>query len=155
MYDISILVDTHSTKQREKQWQHEWGYISRFGFHSSASRGVAVLFKNSFQFHINQEIIDERGNFIILDINIQDYRMTLVATYGPNEDNPDFFKRLLFNIRSRRFRIEFGIPNEIIRKYSETAWKFGLCHFLGRKKCGNLNFVIFHVGKSLESWTLF
>ena len=88
MYDISILVDTHSTKQREKQWQHEWGYISRFGSHSSASRGVA---KNSFAFHINHEIIDERGNFIILDINIQDYRMTLVAIYGPNEDNPDFF----------------------------------------------------------------
>ena len=31
--------------------------------------------------------------------------------------------------RSRRFRIEFGIPNEIIRKYSETAWKVGLNHF--------------------------
>ena len=57
-------------------------------------------------------------------------------------------------IRSRRFRIEFGIPNERIRKYSERAWKFGLCHFLGRKKCGNLNFVIFYVGKSAESWTL-
>ena len=55
--------------------------------------------------------------------------------------------------RSRRFRIEFGIPNEIIRKYSETAWKFGLCHFLGRKKGENLNFVIFYVGKSSESWT--
>ena len=52
--------------------------------------------------------------------------------------------------RSRRFRIEFGIPNEIIRKYSETAWKFGFFHFLGRKKCGNLNFVIFYVGKSAE-----
>jgi hypothetical protein len=25
---------------------------------------------------VNQEIIDECGNFIILDINIQDYRMT-------------------------------------------------------------------------------
>ena len=98
MYDISILVDTHSTKQGEKQWQHEWGYISRFSSHSSASRGVAVLFKNSFEFHINQEIIDECGNFIILDINIQDYRMTLVAIYGPNEDNPDFFKKLVFNI---------------------------------------------------------
>ena len=68
-----------------------WGYISRFSSHSSTSRGVAVLFKNSFEFHINQEIIDECGNFIILDINIQDYRMTLVAIYGPNEDNPDFF----------------------------------------------------------------
>ena len=28
--------------------------------------------------------------------------------------------------------------------------KFGLCHFLGRKKCGNLNFVIFYVGKSFH-----
>jgi hypothetical protein len=32
--------------------------------------------------------------------------------------------------------------------------KFGLCHFLCRKKCGNLNFVIFYVGKSAENWTL-
>ena len=55
--------------------------------------------------------------------------------------------------RSRRFRIEFRIPNEIIRKYSETTLKFGLRNFLGRKKCGNLNFVIFYVGKSSESWT--
>ena len=37
-------------------------------------------------------------NFINLDFNIQDYRMTLVAIYDPNEDNPDFCKRLLFNI---------------------------------------------------------
>jgi hypothetical protein len=66
-------------------------YIGRFGSHYITSRGVAMLLKNSFEFHINQEIIDERGNFIILDINMQDYSMTLVAIYGPNEDNPDFF----------------------------------------------------------------
>ena len=36
--------------------------------------------------------------------------------------------------------IEFGIPNEIIRKYSETAWKFGLYYFYWQK--------------SSESWTL-
>jgi hypothetical protein len=67
--------------------------------------------------------------------------------------HPRQFDRLYS--RSRRFRIEFRIPNEIIRKYLETAWKFGLySHFLGRKKCGNLNFVIFYVGKSAESWTL-
>ena len=56
--------------------------------------------------------------------------------------------------RSRRFRIEFGIPNEIIQKYSETAWKFGLCNFLCRKKCGKLDFIIFIGKKSTESWTL-
>jgi hypothetical protein len=37
---------------------------------------------------------------------------------------------------------------------SEKAWKVGLNHFLCRKKCGNLNFVIFYVGKSAENWTL-
>jgi hypothetical protein len=25
--------------------------------------------------------------------------------------------------------------------------KFGLCHFLGRKKCGKLDFIIFNGGK--------
>jgi hypothetical protein len=52
--------------------------------------------------------------------------------------------------RSRRFRIEFGIPIEIIRKYSETAWKFGLCHFLGRKKCGKLDFILFLLAKRVR-----
>ena len=51
--------------------------------------------KNSFEFQINQEIIDECGNFIILDIIIQDSRMTLVAIYGPNEVNPEFFKKVI------------------------------------------------------------
>ena len=37
---------------------------------------------------------------------------------------------------------------------SEKVRKFGLFHFLGRKKCGNLNFVIFYVEKSAECWIL-
>jgi hypothetical protein len=37
---------------------------------------------------------------------------------------------------------------------SEKARYVGLNPFFGRKKCGNLNFVIFYVGKSAESWTL-
>ena len=63
--------------------------------------------KNSFEFQINQEIIDERGNFIILDINIQDSRMTLAAIYSPNEDNPEFFKRLLFNLNQRPCSLKY------------------------------------------------
>jgi hypothetical protein len=37
---------------------------------------------------------------------------------------------------------------------SEKARKVGLIHCLGRKKCGNMNFVIFYFGQSAESWTL-
>ena len=30
MYDISILVDTHSTKEVEHIWQSEWGFTAVF-----------------------------------------------------------------------------------------------------------------------------
>ena len=46
--------------------------------------------------------------------------------------------------RSRRFRIEFGIPNEIIRK---QLGNLDFCHFLGRKKLGKLDLIIFNGGK--------
>ena len=90
-YDITVLTDTHWCLENESQWLGEWGYIGKFSCYSSRSRGVVVLFKNSFEFKINSEILDTNGNFVILDITIQDYRLTLVAIYGPNEDNLDFF----------------------------------------------------------------
>ena len=34
------------------------------------------------------------GNYVILDMTIQEYRMTLVAIYGPNEDNPVFLENI-------------------------------------------------------------
>ena len=75
---------------------------SRFSSHSSVSRGYQRFLKNSFEFQINREIID------ILDIIIQDSRMTLVAIYSPNEDNPEFFKRLLFNLNQKYPKICLG-----------------------------------------------
>ncbi|CAG2228129.1 unnamed protein product [Mytilus edulis] len=89
-YDIIILTDTHCTKEKEKQWAHEWGYKAFFSSGSSRSRGVAILIKNSFTFTIHQEKKDQEGNFIILDMTIQDYRLSLVAIYGPNGDSPAF-----------------------------------------------------------------
>ena len=56
--------------------------------------GVAILFKKSFEFKIHDEVKDTLGNYIILDISIQDYRMTLAAVYRPNEDKPCFFRNI-------------------------------------------------------------
>jgi hypothetical protein len=46
---------------------------------SSNSRGVAILFRNTFQYHIEKEIKDSDGNFIILSFRINDTLWTLVA----------------------------------------------------------------------------
>ncbi|CAG2199063.1 unnamed protein product [Mytilus edulis] len=57
-YDIAVLVDTHCCLENENKWLQEWGYTGKFSSYSNRSRGVAVLFKNSFEFKINNEIID-------------------------------------------------------------------------------------------------
>ena len=93
-YDITVLTDTHCCLENESHCRGECGYIGKFSSYSSRSRRVAVLFKNSFEFKINSAILYTKGNFVILDITIQDYRLTLIGIYGPNNDNPDFFQLL-------------------------------------------------------------
>ena len=62
-----------------------------FSSQSSNSRGVAILFRNTFQNHIEKEIKDSDRNFIILSVRFNDALWTLVAVYGPNNDEPQFF----------------------------------------------------------------
>jgi hypothetical protein len=69
-------------------------YKARFRSHTTNSRGVAILFKNSFQFNILKEIYDDTGNFMMLSIKIWDYQFTLAVIYGPNNDCPSFFSKI-------------------------------------------------------------
>ena len=98
-HSILCLQDTHFTKDIEHLIKSEWGYKAVFSSFSSQSRGVAILFKNNFEFKICNSYNDQRGNIIILDIEIDKHRITLVNLYGPNTDDPDFYddiyKRIL------------------------------------------------------------
>jgi hypothetical protein len=58
---------------------YEWGSDIKFSSLSSNSRGVAILFRNTFQYHIEKEIKDSDGNFIILSVRINNTLWTLVA----------------------------------------------------------------------------
>jgi hypothetical protein len=57
-YDVSFLIDTHSKNETEPYWRSEWGIDIKFSSQSSNSRGVAILFRNTFQYHIEKEIKD-------------------------------------------------------------------------------------------------
>ena len=98
-HSILCLQDTHITKNIERLIISEWGYKAVFSSFSSQSREVAILFKNNFEFNIRNSYNDNRGNIIILDIEIDKHRITLVNLYGPNSDEPSFYddinKRIL------------------------------------------------------------
>ena len=98
-YDIYCLQDTHFVNENESdiinQWGNSKGIIRNF---KSNSRGIAILFNNDIDLKIHQKIIDDGGNFIIVDMTIYNQRLTLVNLYGPNSDNPNFFKQIASHI---------------------------------------------------------
>ena len=69
-FSIVCIVDTHFDKSSEKIYTAEWGYTTYFSSFSSQSRGVAILFKNDFEFKIHKIHRDNNGNLLILDIEI-------------------------------------------------------------------------------------
>ena len=56
---------------------------------ASNSRGVAILF-NKTSYTIHKKDIDESGNYVVLDLTVDDQRFTLASLYGPNTDDPNF-----------------------------------------------------------------
>ena len=63
---------------------------------SSHSRGVITLIHNSLPFHLIDVDEDRYGRYLIIQCEILSVRLNLVNLYGPNVDNPSFFRNLFF-----------------------------------------------------------
>jgi exonuclease III len=84
---LVMLQETHSTREIENKWRTEWGGEAYFSHGSSRARGTVILFKPSLK---NVEVhscqTDGEGRFVILDVTINDIRVTLANIYGPNDE---------------------------------------------------------------------
>lgn len=92
--NILCLQDTHFTQDMEDNIRNEWGYSAVFNSFTSQSRGVAILFNNNFDYKIHKTVVDNSGNFIALDIEVEDQKICFITAYGPNEDTPKFYEHL-------------------------------------------------------------
>lgn len=92
-FDIIMLQETHIKTESENYLRSLWGYNCFACGHSNANKGVAILFKNTFEYTVHNVIKDQiGGSFLILDISIFKDRFTIANIYGPSDrDNPDFF----------------------------------------------------------------
>ena len=78
----------------------EWGFDGLVAPGTSRARGVAILFKNTFEYKISNVKKCPIGNYLLVDIEILNKSMTLGAVYGPNEDNPIFYEYVFQEIES-------------------------------------------------------
>lgn len=91
---IYCLQDIHCKPDMVKVWEAEWGLQLIIAPYRSDSRGVAVLFNNSFEYKLHEKILHDDGNYIILDLEMGSLRLTLVNLYGPNRDDPRFYEEI-------------------------------------------------------------
>ena len=57
------------------------GYDSYFSSFKSNSRGVAILFDKNYKYKVHSCISDLNGNYLILDVTIDNNRITLATIY--------------------------------------------------------------------------
>ena len=86
-YSIYCLQDTHFIDENEHMIRNECIFSS----YKSNARGVAILINNKFEFKIKKTKRDCMGNFVCLDIQIENKNVTLLNLYGPNKDSPQFY----------------------------------------------------------------
>ena len=70
-----------------------------FKIGKSNSRGVAILFSNDLDFTVHNHISDPEGNYIIVDITLDNTRLTLISLHAPNQDSSNFFDKLYIDGR--------------------------------------------------------
>ena len=59
---------------------------------------MAFLFNKMFDYKAHKCNSDPNFNYIILDLSIENNRLTLVSIYGPNSDDPGFYKNVVKKI---------------------------------------------------------
>ena len=91
---IYCLQDIHCTENMMIKWEAEWGYKTVICPHRTDSRGVAILLNDNFEYKLHRVKTDPEGNFVALDIEMAEKRVTLITCYGPNRDTPTFYENL-------------------------------------------------------------
>ncbi|KAJ1209187.1 hypothetical protein NDU88_004565 [Pleurodeles waltl] len=71
-----------------------WVGESHCSTYSSYARGVAFLLRKGLQWRTRRVVADPNGRYVLLSGTLSDRACRLVAVYGPNVDNPEFFREL-------------------------------------------------------------
>ena len=98
-----FFLQTHWKWKTESEnlVRSQWGFECIVLGHDTGSKGVAVLFKNNFEYKIHSILKDDGGRYIPIDMEMLNKRMTLANVYAPSSgDHPEFFYKFFTEIVS-------------------------------------------------------
>jgi hypothetical protein len=94
---LDFLIDTHSKNETEPYWRSEWGNDIKFSSQSSNSRGVAILFRNTFQYHTDHHKVNLFLCFFIIFMHIIQRIHTIVKRHIPITTNYYYIVKMKLN----------------------------------------------------------
>ena len=114
--DIVCLQETHSTIECENEWSQQWGKGQVIFSHgASNSRGILLCINDRLDIAIKQKRIDDEGRYIIIECEIEKENFVIIGIYAPNDDNPDFFRKILKESENLNgYRIVLGDFNLVL-----------------------------------------
>ena len=98
--DIFILLDTRTGPEDTTRLKKKWKGVSVFNSLKSNARGIAVFFKDSIAPKDVQIVNVIPGNLSYVSFTAFDKRYLAITLYGPNRDDPDFYRKHVFNINN-------------------------------------------------------
>lgn len=85
-------------------------------------RRVAILLKNNFVIKVQNQLNDNGGNYVILNVRVEPLNFILVNIYGSNTDTPKLYKELsnkIIDIYSTQHKI-LGVDYNFVKKQKKT-----------------------------------
>ena len=93
-FNVVFLQETHLTQASTVYFDSLWQGKGYHSCYSSRSRGTSILLNRNCPYTLVEERKSDCGNYIIILCKIYNESFLLVNVYGPNEDNPTFYKKL-------------------------------------------------------------
>lgn len=92
---VAMLQETHLSEQEHLKLKREWvDQIFSVSYNGGRKRGVASLISKAVYFTNEGVIKDKDGRYVMVVGTIEGTRITFLNLYAPNEDCPNFFKKI-------------------------------------------------------------
>ena len=99
---IIFLQETHLTITDLKRVQSRWPGQVIYACYNNYARGVLILIHRTIPLQVVKTIKDPCGRYVIVQCNILSMTWNLVSIYGPNEDNPSFFRNIFLDLSAMK-----------------------------------------------------